>query len=296
MPEKGIRSTYSQCPFEIQMWDDQGIISTGTAFFYEFRNRWFFVTNWHNFSGRHFVTKCPLSYGARTPTYIKAKFATILDSKGSFTTVARKVHIYENLEPLWLEHPEIGSMCDVVALPMKRPQNCPDFWHNAANRVSQDRIPVEPGCTVFIIGFPRSISVGIGLPLWKSGYIASEPHYDVTIGGMTSELGGLQNGNTLPAFFIDSQTREGMSGSPVFALYVGAWDMSNPYGPIDGREPGFWERDDVVLSGRAMEFIGCYSGRVGMKEEGAALGLCWRKDIIEEICAGNRIGKHPHVG
>ena len=293
MPEQGIRSTYSQCPFEIQVWDDQGIISTGSGFFYEADNEWFLITNWHNFSGRHFLTKDPLS--RRAPTFIKAKIASYLLPSNSFTAIAQRVDIYENYEPLWFEHPKIGSLCDVVALPMERPQSCPEFMHNAANRISPTRIPVEPGCTVFIVGFPRSISVGFGLPLWKSGYIASEPYYDVTIDGTISELGGLQNGIDLPAFFIDSQTREGMSGSPVFALYIGAWDMSNPYKPIDGKEPGFWNRSDVALSGRGMEFIGCYSGRVGNKEEGAALGLCWREAVIKEVCLGNKKGKHPHI-
>lgn len=236
----------------------------------------------------------------RFPTYIKVKLSSYkIDGvplpEKSFTKVAQDVPIYKNGKSLWFEHPTLGSLCDVVALPMKRPQSCPEFMHNAANRISPTRIPVEPGCTVFIIGFPRSISVGFGLPLWKSGYIASEPYYDVTIGGTISELGGLQNGTDLPAFFIDSQTREGMSGSPVFALYIGAWDMSNPYKPIDEKEPGFWDRSDVVLSGRGMEFIGCYSGRVGNKEEGAALGLCWRKDVIEEVCVGNKKAKHPHI-
>ena len=295
MPEQGIRSTYSQCPFEIQMWDDQGVISTGSGFFYEVDNEWFLITNWHNFSGKHFLTKDPLSPSGRSPTFIKAKFASYLLPSNSFTAIAQRVDIYENYEPLWFEHPEIESLCDVVALPMKRPQSCPEFMHNAANRISPTRIPVEPGCTVFIVGFPRSISVGFGLPLWKSGYIASELHYDVTIGGTISELGGLQNGINLPAFFIDSQTREGMSGSPVFALYIGAWDMSNPYKPIDEKEPGFWNRSDVALSGRGMEFIGCYSGRVGNKEEGAALGLCWREVVIKEVCLGNKKGKHPHI-
>ena len=55
MPEHGIRSSYSQCPFEIQMYDQQGLLSTGTAFYYELLGEWFLVTNWHNFSGRHLL-------------------------------------------------------------------------------------------------------------------------------------------------------------------------------------------------------------------------------------------------
>ena len=182
----------------------------------------------------------------------------------------------------------------MIAIPIERPESCPKEMHKAANHISKVRIPVEPGCAVFVIGFPQSISVGPGLPLWKSGYIASEPHYDVTIDGKQCAFGGLQGGKRLPAFFIDSQTREGMSGSPVFALYVGSWNAADPYywKPDDAN---FLSGSDIFLGSRAVEFIGCYSGRIGRKEERAALGLCWRKDIIEAICSGRKTGKHPHV-
>lgn len=294
MPEDGIRSTYSQCPFQILMYDEHGMAATGTAFFYELNDDWFLITNWHNFSGRSFTTNEHLTESRREPTHIKAKFATYVSPSGQFTTVAKRIDIYREFEPLWLEHPELSSRCDVVALPIDRPHDCPPSMHNAANAISTDRIPVEPGGTVFIIGFPSSISVYIGLPLWKSGYIASEPYYDVIIGGSISEVGGLLGGFKAPAFFIDSQTREGMSGSPVFASYTGNWDSQDPYGGIPFDSPDFWKRSDVFLGSTGREFVGCYSGRIGDGEERAALGLCWRREIIDHICASRKTGKHPH--
>ena len=297
MPEHGIRSTYSQCPFELHMHDEQGMISTGSAFFFGIDDEWFLITNWHNVSGKHFLTKKPLS--KRVPTHLVAKLSSyeVGTGKGSFGVAPHDIPIYgQDREPLWFEHPKLGSRCDVIALPKPRPSSCPEFMHNSANRISSVRIPVEPGCTVFIIGFPRSISVGFGLPVWKSGYIASEPHYGVTIDGETWPFGGLQGGIELPAFFIDSLTREGMSGFPVFARFQGSWDQTNPYHPIDPEEPGFWKRNNVAIFGsEGTEFVGCYSGRIMPKEEGAALGLCWRKDVIEEICRGRKRAEHPHV-
>ena len=298
MPEHGTRSTYSQCPFELQMYDEQGIIATGSAFFFEINDEWFLITNWHNVSGKHFLDNRPLVNG-RFPTRLVAKLSTYSNSDSParsrpFRIAPYDVSIYQNNEPLWFEHPELCSRCDVIALPLQRPASCPEFMHNAANRIDDVRIPVEPGGTVFIVGFPRSISVGFGLPLWKSGYIASEPHYDITIDGKSWLFGGLRDGIKLPAFFLDSQTREGMSGSPVFASYVGNWDAADPYN-LNLDDPGFWSRDDVFLGSKGIEFVGCYSGRIGPKEEGAALGLCWRKDVIEKICIAKKRGKHPHV-
>ena len=300
MPERGVRSTYSQCPFQIQTYHEQRLLGTGSAFFYTHDDDWFLITNWHNFSGRHFLSGKPLSHSGRFPTRIRAKWSKYTGSddghpSGLFTTVAQPVEIYKDYEPLWFEHPELGSNCDVVALPLNRPEYCPSFMHNAANQISKVRIPVEPGCTVYILGFPRSISVGFGLPLWKSGYIASEPHYDVTIDGQVSDVGGLTGGIKLPAFFIDSLTREGMSGAPVFASYTGNWDTADPYAPWNTEAPDFYTRDDIYLGTEAKEFVGCYSGRVGGNEQEAALGLCWRKDVIDHICSSRKPGKHPHI-
>ena len=296
MPERGIRSTYSQCPLQILMGDDDGILSTGTAFFYDFNGESFLITNWHNVSGRHFRTKEMISYNGRHPTYIKAKFASRVAPDGSFTTVAQRVAIYENDHPIWFEHPDGNTLCDLIALPLQRPAHCPEFMHNAANRISSTRIPVTPGCTVFILGFPSAISVGIGLPVWKAGYVASEPYYNVTIEGEVSEFGGLKGGASLRAFFIDSQTRAGMSGARVFASYVGdPWDTSDPYRTVDPNESEFWSKEEIVLFGRGIQFVGCYSGRIGSREDQAALGLCWREDAISKICASKVRGQHPHL-
>lgn len=294
MPQNGVRSTYSQCPFQLLMYDDQGLISTGTAFFYSINNDWFLITNWHNISGKHFITKQPLS-NSRFPTYLKAKISSYVFDQNGFIPFAQKIDIYKEYQPVWYQHPNLGSDCDVIAIPLNKPLFCPEFMHNAANLISSIKIPVKPGNTAFIIGFPKSLSIGFGLPLWKSGYIASEPYYPVTIGGEVSEIGGLKNGKELPAFYIDSQTREGMSGSPVFASYIGNWDLNDPYEPINPNDPNFYQRDDVALGENRMEFVGCYSGRIGLAEEGAALGLCWTVDTINEICNSKVIGDHPHV-
>lgn len=299
-PARKIRSTYSQCPFQIRMHDQAGLISTGTAFFYAFNDEWFLITNWHNLSGKHFLKKEPLTPG-RLPTHIEVNLSSYGASnielpEGCFTTIAQRVEIYQDFAPIWFEHPTLGSQCDVVALPFARPSHCPENMHNAANLIGSTRIPIRPGSTVYAIGFPESLSVGFGLPLWKSGYIASEPEYAINIGGEPAPSGGNTGGTILPAFFIDSETRKGMSGSPVFASYSGTWDMTDPYRYFDPQTPEFWNRNDIALGAHAIEFLGCYSGRVGTKkEDGAALGLCWPEHVIKEICQAKSIGKNPHV-
>ncbi len=298
MPEHGVRSPFSQCPFQLLVrGSGEEVLSAASAFFFEREGSWFVMTNWHVVSGLHFQTREPLQRPFKEPLSLTARLFSYADGdpeSGELELRSTCVPLYRDEDPVWLEHPELGSSCDIVAIPMARPASCPDFMHNAANLISKDRIPVEPGSTVFVIGFPKALRVGPGLPLWKAGYVASEPHYDVCLGerlGGTDPPGGVTR---IPAFFLDSLTRPGMSGSPVFARYQGPWDLDDPYRRVNPEETGFWERDDIVLSGHATQFVGCYSGRVGRTENEAALGLCWRSDVIEAICQGGRLGRNPH--
>ena len=278
-----IREAHSKSAFRLEIHDDHGQLSSATGFFYEVENALFIVTNWHVVSGKHFLSNEPLSSSGRLPTHLVGDFTVVRDSMPDGRLGARRVPARINLyspdrSPLWLEHPKLGSRCDVVALPAQGSLASSKVLQNVANRVDEGRVPIEPGCVVFVVGFPRALRIGPGLPLWKSGYIASETTFDITIGDQT-----------LPAFFIDSQTREGMSGSPVFAHYVGIWNPEDPYGPL---------RDQNLRKsslGRGMQFLGCYSSRIGPETEGAALGLCWREEILKEICLGNTKGEHPHI-
>ncbi len=300
MPQHGIRSTYSQCPFQLLVRSHDGsVLSAATAFFFETEDEWFLITNWHVVSGRHPLSAEPLGERFVEPFHLTCKLASYdVGSRedDTFGIASHDVPLYRGEQPVWLEHPELGASCDVVAIPMARPVSCPEFMHNAANRISTDDIPVEPGCTVFVIGFPHALRVGFGWPLWKSGYVASEPHYDVDLGVKLSSHGEFSGGVRMPAFFIDAQTRSGMSGSPVFVRYHGAWDQADPYRKVDPSEPGFWERKDVALWGsQGTRFVGCYSGRASPGENEAALGLCWRRDVIETICRGKNQGSNPHI-
>ena len=306
---KGVRRTWSQCPFQIEMWDEQGRIATATAFFYEAKEEWSLVTNWHVVSGKDPFSGEPLSRNPIFPVYAKIAVATwtgTLDAKGDreFVTCPRRHELY-GLDrhggrscALWFEHPEYGRTCDVVAFPLGngRPYGIPDFMHNAANRISSGQIPIEPGGTIFVVGFPQSIAVNSGLPIWKSGYIASEPYYNIIVDRCRLKDGRISDGLELPALFIDTLTRQGMSGSPVFSRFIGTWDRSSPYRKVNPDEPGFWERRDIALFGsEGWQFVGCYGARIGRQEEGAALGVCYRDDAIFDICTAKVRATHPHI-
>ena len=197
--EHGIRSPLSQCPFQLELFDRAGPIAAGTAFFYQSKQkRSFLVTNWHNVSGRHFISREPNMSGTGTPRFptgLRAKLMSdtgMTDAKGSSLLSVRNtdVTLYDQeYMPVWFEHPQLGSLCDVVALPLGRPGTARPEFHRAANTVSKLRVPVIPGGNVFIIGYPLGISVSAGLPVFKSGYIASEPHFPVNASQITASHG-----------------------------------------------------------------------------------------------------------
>ncbi|MDE0507769.1 MAG: trypsin-like peptidase domain-containing protein [Gammaproteobacteria bacterium] len=304
---------YSQSPFQILVCNVDGYtLSSATAFYFETDGKWFLITNWHVVSGRNFLTGEAL-VGGGEPLSLNLKLATYVEDDcedGEWMVAPHSMALFEGENPVWLEHPSLERWCDVVAIPTERPDICPRSMHNAVNLIDTSpisNIPIKPGGDVFIIGFPQSISVGFGLPLWKSGYIASEPHYDIVVDGEVWEYGGMKSGTRLPAFFVDAQTRKGMSGAPVFARYIGVWDTRDPYTHTNANalvadlieQPAeFFESDDAdkLAIAAGVRFVGCYSGRiVGDNAAEAGLGLCWREEVIEMICRQGKPGKNPHI-
>jgi hypothetical protein len=145
---------------------------------------------------------------------------------------------------------------DVALVPVTADQmtGMPEGCTFAFLERGDDEIQIEVGMDVAILGYPRGISGGM-FPIWKRGAIASEPYHRI---------------DNLPKFYVDSATREGMSGSPVFACASGPIRYEgNPYA---------WQSQGVVR-----RFLGVYSGRVGNDALGAQLGIVWKESVLAEI-------------
>ncbi len=275
-----LKDNYIACPFQIQMCDQQGGFALGTAFFYECEGEMFIITNWHNVTGKHPLTGESL-HAERSPYYIRAKWpelgsnASHLDGVMSMHFRAQKIEIEDDTGALWFEHPKLGSVCDVVAIPFRKPTSWPTTIHMAANKIDETPIPIEPGLKVIVIGFPQGMSTGPGLPVIKTGFLSSMPGFDIRLGGKFSDIGGMKDGDQIPAMLLDVHTIEGMSGSPVFGEYTGFW---NP------RDLSINELNGNSTIGTSRKFLGCYSSRVKGLEERSGLGLCHQKSAIEEIC------------
>ena len=114
-------------------------------------------------------------------------------------------------------------------------------------------LKLAPFMTVSIIGFPFGLSGPGFLPIWKAGYIASEPELDY---------------NNEPVFMIDARTSEGMSGSPVISRSISEKTKIRTWQ---------WNKPPTYKL-----FLGVYSGRID-KELNSDLGKVWRPRVIREI-------------
>jgi len=120
----------------------------------------------------------------------------------------------ENKHHRWLEHPTLGASVDVIALPLKNTAGVEFYPLDLSLRNSD--MQLAPGDPVNIVGFPLGETQGGGLPIWKTGTIASD--LDINYGGKAK-------------FLVDATARSGMSGSPVYARRFNPQDKSSASNP-----------------------------------------------------------------
>ena len=163
--------------------------------------------------------------------------------------------LYDQERPLWKAHP-MGQDVDVAALTLNAGQLSQKILPAPVNLSDEaSEWDMRTGNEVFVVGFPGNVATQLDLPIWKRGTIASEPLLnDKSEGGK---------------FLIDSATRQGLSGSPVYAVRRGGVIFR------DGRF------EDVP---HRFVFIGVYSGRINDNDAFAAqIGIVWHLGFIAEV-------------
>lgn len=256
-----IREALSWVPLKLKPSVNGKELAVATGFFYQHNGRSFLITNYHVVSGRHPETGAVLHPSGRCPDSIVLGVATDAGRheqsgaqiiKWKWLTLSLFAEA-EPTKPIWKEHPEHGSRFDAVAIPYS---GLEDIRTTAANADSLDldKIRLYPSMEAFVLGYPRGMSGGGHLPIWKRATIATEPDFDL---------------DGLPRFYVDTATREGMSGSPVYAQEVGYW---LPEGESDPSK---------ALIGKGRRFVGVYSGRLGADDEfKAQLGIVWKESAL----------------
>jgi S1-C subfamily serine protease len=240
--------------------ETDAIFSTGSSFFYQYQERLFLVTNWHNATGRNPSSGQPLSNNHSGIPDVFVTYLRLKEKPGS--AELKRIDLYaddQREKPKWLVHPDYGKDVDVIALEIQQEEK---YIYSAINQADFDRdIPPEVGDECFVVGYPFKDFRYLGLPIWKKASIATEPAV---------------NEDQLPKLLIDTATRPGLSGSPVIYQRIGVHKT--------GSNGEF--RDDSLI-GRIRGFLGIYSGRIGEGEIHAQLGIVWKEKVILEIIEGN---------
>ncbi|MES2936449.1 MAG: hypothetical protein V4864_02130 [Pseudomonadota bacterium] len=256
-------------PFLVMRFGDIQL-STGSSFLWLRRDRTFLVTNWHNLAGRNPLTGQPMSRTGGIPDGITIhtfRQAGPEDEHGLFELEPTTVDIPLNSTVLgqakWVEHPSLGRSVDVAAIDVT--ERIQGHLIEHVNVLEANAVlSAAASQDVFIIGYPFGQITGAPAPVWKRGTIALDPTFDP---------------DGLPKMFVDTASREGMSGSVVVGRQV---LINQQYKRKDGTQSA------QVLLARIDTVIGIYSGRHYPDLEKAQLGVVWKRRVIEETVYAGR--------
>lgn len=238
-----IRSLYCELRFNEQS------LATATGFVVKTSIGQAFVTNRHNVTGRNNETGDLLSKSGGTPNTIVIAHH-MHDRLGGWLGKPQPLYS-SNGSPLWREHPTLGAKADFVALPLRNTDDIDTFPYDLTD---EPKIAIGPSDIVSVVGFPFGMSTGGLLPIWATGFVASEPQVRL-------------NGSDLPIFYIDCRSRRGQSGSPVIAHRTGGMVAME-----DGGAAAF--------AGPVTRLLGIYSGRVNSESD---IGIVWKTESIREL-------------
>jgi len=238
-----VQSLYCELKFNEQL------LATATGFVITTRVGQVFVTNRHNVTGRNNETGELLSKTGGVPNTIV--IAHHMHGRLGGWLGKPQPLFASGGSPLWREHPTLGAKADFVALPLTNTDGIDTFPYELTD---EPKIAIGPSDVVSVVGFPFGMSTGGLLPIWATGFVASEP-------------GVRLNGSDLPIFYIDCRSRRGQSGSPVIAHRTGGMVAMEGGGA-------------AAFAGPVTRLLGIYSGRVNSESD---IGIVWKTESIRDL-------------
>lgn len=245
------------------------IEGNATSFVWEQGGQYYLITNWHVVTFCDTITGNPKPGVNSPPNVLKGLFNS--DARDYWKkTIDIPIRDPDNL-PLWRIHPlhAAGKRIDIVAIPIEFDLKAQGVELSPVNRIANTKLKMSIGMDVFILGYPFGCKLP-AFPVWKRGSLASEP-----------ELIGLDG---TQYYLVDTASRPGMSGSPVF---LRSWK----HHLLETGRPTTTQFDDVPID----RFIGVYSGRLSAHPDEAQIGMIWGGSLIEQIIAGDRRDKFPEI-
>lgn len=240
-------------------------IGTATGFFLKWQDGWYLVTNWHVFSGREPLTGQPKHSTCAVPDTCRYTVVGLYGESLTWTTSELSLGSADDQTARWFQHPVMGQDCDIAAIPVEI--GTIGYAKDLLNEGGHDpEMLIDLGGELFLPGFPLGLSSNGSMAIWKRASLASS----------------LEFGHGISHFFyVDTATREGMSGAPCLA--ISNWRHYS----LD-RNTGIAKIIERPLSWR---LLGVYSGRRNPSDGfEAQIGIVWRENLIYDIMAAKKIG------
>ena len=266
--------SFRTTPIEILSYGlEPQILSHATGFFWEHQGSQFLITNRHVVTGRNTFTDDYLTPELIQPyriRYFEVKWYQMPNDMWALTRQAVEIELFSDGQANFLQDPDFDLYrVDIVAIPLARLMEVNGKFSPFVNHFKFESLFHFTGDTCYTVGYPFRNYTGNMIPIWKSGTLASEPFFPV---------------DNKPMFLLDTLTKDGMSGSPVFR---------RSFGPASGADLTM-NLDSIVRT----EFVGVYSGRMSSPEFAqAGLGIAWYANRIPRIISnGIRPSSHSIHG
>jgi hypothetical protein len=258
--------SFCTTPIEILSYGEPPeVMSHATGFFWEHLGKHFLITNRHVVTGRNTFTNDYLTKELMQPhriRFFEVKWIVLPNNQLIPVRQPVEIDLFVDGHANFLQDPEFERYkVDIVAIPIPESMDRNVGPSPFVNHFGFAPLLHLTGDTCFVVGYPFRNYVGAMIPIWKNGTIASEPLIPV---------------DNKPMFLLDTLTKDGMSGSPVFRRVFGP--TADPQGTM--------QLDSIVRT----EFVGVYSGRMSSPEfVQAGLGISWYANRISRILTqGNK--------
>jgi hypothetical protein len=240
---------------KLELFGAGNLLATATGFFLKLNERWYLVTNWHVLSGRD-----PQNGQSRHPTGAVPDVCRFYVGKLGVSGIewnatSADLGDVSRGTSTWFQHPQFGQAVDVAVLPITL----------TALPLARDLLEmgghdpdmfIDLGGELFLPGFPLGFAANGLMPIWKRASLASS----------------LEFGHSMDRYFyVDTATREGMSGAPCLA--ISNWR----HYAMDRATT----RVRVVERPLSWRLLGVYSGRHNPSDTfEAQIGIVWRETLI----------------
>lgn len=253
----------------IHLLNNSKVVSQGTGFLFSYKSDQircvFLVTNYHVLTG-HAPSEIHNSVIGDHITFQIHKSPTNPSDVATYT-----IPLYVDGKRTWFTNPTYHQAdLAVISLPASFFYGLQRIFCVTKGHIDAPLV-IRPSSTISVIGYPHGYYDTTNcLPVWKTGSIASEPLIDF---------------EGKPLFLIDVSAFSGMSGSPVFAISYGTYEMEEGVTNVGGVRKflGIYASNQILNKKLFLEQLIHQNPSLGVTNEvSLQIGHVWKADLIYE--------------